>query len=511
MPQLKLKSEGGFAVAGVLAILLAVGTIIGATLHLAPVSSRAAVREQHAVQALANAESGLAHALAWLESDAFNPTVLSGSGAFVIVGDRSLGDGGYRNVTIEPRTGSEYVVTATGYQAGADGREVTRRVQTAVRITSASSGALFPRHWLSFPPGYESDSSHPTNDPDDEAFGYVPIDIEVPPVPNWSRPNYGPKSCANVTKTPRDVTGETCRWAGSYSLNHSSSPARIENAKVTVTGDMDITSSWELSGKNSTISVDGNLRFGGWGGASRVFEDTTIYVGKQTTFGEGSQTTFKGETAIYTESHLNFVGSSGKADFTGDTTLYVGGNMNVAEGATISFQREATVYVNGDLIIEGNAKLNVYDGATFYVNGNVNIKGSGWTSGSGGSEAPWIVFYVCKGLNIEGGAGAGASVPDVAFVLDTVSPHCQHHPVTLKGSGRLNGGIYAPTRVVTIESSSPVVGSLVGLHLNIPQWRDESGFRNDYTRHRERMQSFTLTTPFSSDNVERLPEWREMR
>src|SRR5690606_17625252 len=39
------------------------------------------------------------------------------------------------------------------------------------------------------------------------------------------------------------------------------------------------------------------------------------------------------------------------------------------------------------------------------------------------------------------------------------------------------GGICAPTRTVTIESDSPITGSLVGKQLEIPAWRRESDFR----------------------------------
>lgn len=462
MPRTTVKSEDGFAVAAILVILLAVGTVVGATLHLAPVSTRAAIREQQSVQALANAESGLAYALAWLDSEAFDPSQLSGSAPVVIVADRKLGEGGYRNVTIEPRAGSEYLVAATGYQAGPGGREVTRRVQTAVRITSRSSGALFPRHWLSFPAGYENDPNHPANDPNDPAYGYEVIDVTLP---SWTMPEFGPQVCSNVNKTSRDVINETCRWTGRYQLDWNNSPAAIENANMTVYGDMHITSGWRLDARDSVIGVTGSLTIDG----------------------------------------------SSPADLE-NVTIYVDGNMTIAtDRHRMKVRGDTTVYVKGDLTIRGDASMEIFDGATFYVGGHVSIQGSGWTLGASGPEAPWIVIHVCKSLRIEGGAGAGAPIPDVAFVLDTTSPQCQNYPVTLAGSGSLYGGIYAPTRVVTVESASPVVGSLIGKQLNIPAWRHESDFERDYLQHEERMQSFTLTTASSSESVERLPEWRELR
>jgi hypothetical protein len=453
MSRTQVHSESGFAVAAVLAVLLVVGIVIGAVIQLAPVSARVAMREQQSVQALANAESGLAYGLAWLESAAFDPEEFEGPAEVVAV-ERVLDTGGYRNVTIAQRGNSEYIITATGYQTRPGGGELTRQVQTAARLRTFNTGSVFPRHWLNLPDGYEDDENHPTNDPDDPAYGYEVVLIKVPTMPDdWQVPGYGPDNCANFGKSSRDVANETCRWPGSYSQKSNTT---IENAHLTVHGNVDVGGG--LAARDSVIGITGSLSLKG----NSRYENTSFYVG---------------------------------------------GNVTI--DGDVSFSGQTTMYVNGDLNVKGSGKMHFGDGATFYVSGSVDIGGNGLTSGVSGEEAPWIVFFVRKGLKLHGNVGTGAPIPNVAFLLDTDPSYSSHS--ALKGNYSLNGGIYAPTRKIEIDGNAGTVwGSLIGKSLGIDPGREEE-FRKQYDAYAERMRSFTLTELSSYHRLDRLAEWRELR
>lgn len=176
---------------------------------------------------------------------------------------------------------------------------------------------------------------------------------------------------------------------------------------------------------------------------------------------------------IRTECHWP---STYKLSWSTSPAVISGARVRVAGDFHLGESWRLTAYVDGDLYITGGTGLKFLGGATFHVNGSVYVLEGAWTGGSGGNDAPWVTFYVKEKVEITGAARAGAEIPDAVFLLDT-DPANSHHKVLFKGSGGLRGGICAPTRTVTIESDSPITGSLVGKQLEIPAWRRESDFR----------------------------------
>lgn len=176
---------------------------------------------------------------------------------------------------------------------------------------------------------------------------------------------------------------------------------------------------------------------------------------------------------IRTECHWP---STYKLSWSTSLAVISGARVRVAGDFHLGESWRLTAYVDGDLYITGGTGLKFLGGATFHGNGSVYVLEGAWTGGSGGNDAPWVTFYVKEKVEITGAARAGAEIPDAVFLLDT-DPAYSHHKVLFKGSGGLRGGIYAPTRTVTIESDSPITGSLVGKQLEIPAWRRESDFR----------------------------------
>ena len=501
-------TESGFAALWVVGMLALAGVVVAAFLHLGPLSMRAAVNDLHRVRALDYAESGVAYALAWFQSEQFDPRNFSDSLA-TLVRERELGDGGgYRDLDVIPRGNGEYVIRAVGYQQVREGTEVTRAIETAIRLRTMVTGAVFPRHWLWMLTGdEEQDKNHPINDPNDPAYGYEPVDITVEPVPEWSMPSISSASCPAYGTNLRNVSSE-CRWPGTYSLGWESRDTHIAGARLWITGNMDVGGSWKLTASDSVLRVDQNLTFGG--SSDAFFDDVTFYVGKNASFGGSNDSRFDGTTVIHTGGDLS-VGGSGEIDFYGDTTFYVNGNLNLGGSGRLRFHEHVTAYVDGDLTISGAGLMYFGNGATFYVNGKVTISGSGWTSGRSGEDAPWISFFVKKNVSISGAAGAGASIPDAAFLLDT-DPAYSHYGAQITGSGNLYGGIYAPTRNISLSGSPNVTGSLVGKTLEIPPylWNNESAFRNKYDQHADRMRSYVLKEGTVRRTQERLSEWREV-
>lgn len=498
MRRWQVNSEGGFAVASVVAMLLVVGIIIGAVLQLAAVSTRAALREQQSVQALANAESGVDHALAWLSSDDFDPDLLSDPNGYVIASHLVLGAGGYRDVTIKHRDNFDYVINAIGYQTRPTGGEVTRQVQVAIQLMNTGAGPMFPRHWLALDPP----------DPFEEGSAYEAIDLNVPSMPAWKAPDFGSQTCTNWNQTSRDIVNERCLWSGHYTLdNKSVALATIDNARVTIDGNMKIEKGSKLYAQHSVISVKDSLSFGNDSPAE--FEDVTFYVGKNIAFNDNkSKQTFQGSTTFYSGDSLSI--EKGDLQFNGGTNLYVRGDMTIGNNAEIKFLGETIVYVDGDLYMEGSLEFG--DGATFYVNGNVYIAGNGWKSSAKNENSPWIAFHVRKGLDIGGNGHSGASIPDSVFLLDTDPKHSDY-PVILRGnSTALFGGIYAPTRKIELDGPRNIWGSLIGEQLEVnPKALDEEPFKGRYEAHKTRMESFTLASISGGQRFLRLAEWRELR
>lgn len=264
-----------------------------------------------------------------------------------------------------------------------------------------------------------------------------------------------------------------CHWPSTYKLSWSTSPAVISGARVRVAGDFHLGESWRLTASNSVIRVDNDLKVDG--AAVGEFRDVSFYVGKDALIGAGADVSFHGQTTVYTDGNL-VLDDGGKTQFFGKSTFYIGGDFSLNGGANLTFHDHVTAYVDGDLYITGGTGLKFLGGATFHVNGSVYVLEGAWIGGSGGNDAPWVTFYVKEKVEITGAARAGAEIPDAVFLLDT-DPAYSHHKVLFKGSGGLRGGIYAPTRTVTIESNSPITGSLVGKQLEIPAWRRESDFR----------------------------------
>jgi len=137
-----------------------------------------------------------------------------------------------------------------------------------------------------------------------------------------------------------------------------------------------------------------------------------------------------------------------------------------------------SLWINGDLKINGHGDFLVFeDGVTAYIDGDVTISESGVIAGRVKPDAPWNVFYVRGGLDISGGAFAGAYPPDVVFLFDT-DPRYSDRPIVMSGSGKLHGGIYAPTRIYngTNLGGAEVHGSIIASNIYIPDWYGEERF-----------------------------------
>lgn len=349
------------------------------------------------------------------------------------------------------------------------------------------------------------DTNNPINDPNDPAYGYKPIDVSVKPMPEWNMPQVNPTTCPAYGTSSRNVNGN-CRWPGTYQVPTISSPAAITGARVHVAGDMNIGESSTLTVAESTVRVDGKMTLGG--ASVSNFYNSEFFVAKNVAIGESNKSAFHGPTAIAARGNLS-LGGAGRLEFFDDATFFVGGDMSIGGSGVLVFHDDVVAFVDGDLTISGSGTLTFNGSATFYVAGSVKIQGSGWTRGSGGSNTPWIVFYVRKGVEISGAAGAGSSIPDAAFLLDT-EPAYSQYAVTLTGSASLYGGVYAPTRVIRVQGTSPVTGSLIGKTLEIPSWRQEKEFRDKYDQHAERMRSFHLPSRTRTRGSEQLLEWREV-
>lgn len=542
MSRTQFNGEGGFAVAWVVAILMVVGVIIAAVLQLAPISLRAAVREQHSVQALAHAESGIAYALTWLQYEGFDT-----GGPGLPSTERQLGDGGFRNVIVTSRGDDEFGVAVTGYVLLPQGGEVARRVETAIKLSITSLGSVFYTHV-----GRMSD---PGND-------HIPVDIEWESPPKWNgwdgwkdrepwQPTPQWSYCDNYDTSLRNIgAGELCRWGTPYDLTWEGRDSAIVSSIVRMENGMTLGFGRTLTASNSTIMVDGSLNIAqstttwdnvnfyvdgtttlGDGGSATfkgpttiqttgdfevkgsktvTFNDpTTVYVGGSGELGKGSTTTFRKHTTIHTGEDLH-VGGSGSVEFLDGATFRVGGNLILDGSGSLKMHGGATIYVDGDLTLEGSGTMDFGDGATFYVNGNVTINGGAWAKGASGKEPPWIIMHVRKGLEINGSAGAGANVPDFAFLFSTALAD-SHHPIKMTGSSGLRGGIYAPTRDVSLTWSSQLWGSVIGQTVSLANPNSEDIFKGRYEAREERMQSFHLQAESRRTGSERLLEWREVR
>lgn len=127
-------------------------------------------------------------------------------------------------------------------------------------------------------------------------------------------------------------------------------------------------------------------------------------------------------------------------------------------------------------------------------------------------DAPWNVFYVRGGLDISGGALASANPPDVVFLFDT-DPRYSDRPIVMSGSGKLYGGIYAPTRIYngTNLGGAEVHGSIIASNIYIPDWYGEERFRRYFEAVEERMKTFRLGIGRRYDGPMELLGWREVR
>lgn len=506
------RGERGMASVWVIGILALAGIVAGAALQVALLAQRSAEVEQARVRALDYAESGVAYAIAYLAQGAVSPDAVAaclpdGSSPSTVLGELSLGPGGgYRSLSVCRRGNGEYVIRVIGYAQGPIGREIARGLETVVSLGAGRSRPLFPRHWLWMLTGDpEKDKNNPINDPTDPAYGYVPVDVHVKPMPAWEMPVVSPVTCPAYGTRSRDVTTE-CRWPGTYSLAWDSSPAAIRGAKLHVTGDLNIDGSWRLNAADSVVRVDGRMSLGG--ASTTEFRNMTFFVGRHVDIGGSNDSKFYGDTAIYAQGNLT-LGGAGRVEFFDGATFFVGGHMTLGGSGDLYFHGDVIAFVDGDLKIQGSGLMRFDGAATFYVNGSVKIQGSGWTRGAGGHDTPWITFYVKKEVEISGAAGAGSSVPDAVFLLDT-DPAYDGYEVSLTGSASLYGGIYAPTRKIKVTGTSQVTGSLVGKTLDIPSWRSEAEFRDRYNRYAERMRSFYVTTEGRTRTSEYLLEWREL-
>lgn len=501
--------EAGFAAAWVVAVLLIVGVVVGAMLQLSTISLRAAVREQESLQALINAESGIAYALTWFESEHFDFSQLSDGEVVLYDEPRELGDGGIERLVVRHRAGSEFEIHSTGYRLRQSGGKTTRTVVTAVKASTIIGGGMFPRHWVDMK-ALNAKPGDPNYDPSYEGFVY-----EMPDV-SWTHPgpiqvpNYSPPVLCNGDRRFQDCN----RWAGNYSVGAEGSPTTVNGAQVRIEGNVRYGGNSNYTVNDSVLAVNGAVEFGGSSKGHARFENSSLYAAGKINFAGSSRVSFHGPTYIAT----NHTGSSGfeiggdtRVDFHGPTTLRVAGNLNFSSGGQLAtFHKPAKIYVDGNLTISGAAMPYFAEGAEFFVLGDVTITGSGWPKGTEGEDAPWIVFRVGGGLSVTGGAGAGADMPNAVFLVD---PDKTHPPVAISGSGVVYGGIYAPTRTVDITGSGDVYGSIVADEINIPtSWRYEWEFKERYERVADRLMSFWRDHQIDDVRlVERMMEWREVR
>src|SRR5690606_4593267 len=276
-----------------------------------------------------------------------------------------------------------------------------------------------------------------------------------------------------------------------YTLAWDSDGAKIAGSNVRF-GRFSLGEDRSLTVSDSTIYVDGDFVISGRGEAS--FKNVTLFVGGKFDVGESSDATFENVT-VYVRDTLA-IGGDGKARFV-NAMLHAGSEATIGGSGAITLAGGSSLWINGDLKIDGHGDFRVFaDGVTAYIDGDVTISGSGMIAGTDTDEpdAPWNVFYVRGGLDISGDALAGANPPDVVFLFDT-DPRYSDRPIVMSGSGKLYGGIYAPTRIYdngTNLGGAEVHGSIIASNIYIPDWYGEERFRRYFEAVEERMKTFHL-------------------
>ncbi|MBO2521738.1 MAG: hypothetical protein CW345_08040 [Firmicutes bacterium] len=494
-PQLRedRTAQGGWALFAVIALLGVLAVVAGALLRLAPSSLRLSLTQLDRVAAFDYAESGIHYALAWLREGRFNPSRPQESLATLVTEHAFTETGGFCALEVVPQANDVFTVAVTGYQRRGNRTQVYRTALD-IRFPEFETVPLFHTHWIRT--AIEKD------------YQWFPISWE-----SWDRSTASPgtfpsysRRCANAATRTRDIDHETCLWPGEYTLDWDSDGAKIAGSNVRF-GRFSLGGDWSLTVSDSTIYVDGDFVIS-QGTAS--FKNVTLFVGGKFDVGGSSVATFENVT-VYVRDTLA-IGGAGTAQFV-NAMLHSGSDAAIGGSGAIRLAGGSSLWINGDLKINGDGDFLVFeDGVTAYIDGDVTISGSGMIAGTGEPDAPWNVFYVRGGLDISGGALAGANPPDVVFLFDT-DPRYSDRPIVMSGSGKLYGGIYAPTRIYngTNLGGAEVHGSIIASNIYIPDWYGEEPFRRRFEAVEERMKTFHLGIGRRYDGPMELLGWREVR
>lgn len=438
------REEGSAILAGILVIIVLI-MIIGVIATIVPLYLRNVSIEAEYALALHTAESGLYHALTWLNQypkdhmtyfESEFPYKKSEESYCIIEEDSSF------SIDLT----NDGVLTSYGtYQ----GRQRTISVKLAFE-SMFPADSLFA-YCINYFQGTQTA---------DENFKMPPVDPPIAPTfptrPDLSdfEPWNGEFTIANPDPSPdappikvlinKDLTiGDSLQIEGNVELLVTGSLALKNGAEIRTNGNVNITTGGDFIAKSSSL-----VSLGG--------EETTISAGGIIDINNDSQVSSDGNLTMFAGNNLRLHGG-GNLIVQGDITVVANNNIDLNNKAVLYSDGGSRLFAAGDLTFHSEAFFTSREPVLLVVEGDLNVKSQVKVFID---NDQWNEVFVSGDVHLESASIVGnESLPNV--VLFVLEPNRQ---ITMTNKAKFYGGIFAPFTELKMHSGASIEGALICKH-----------------------------------------------
>lgn len=336
------RKEAGFALFSGLLTLLVLVMVIGAVTVIVPVHQRSVEVQGKQALALHAAESGVFHALAWLnqyDRDFFE--------RFATEFPYKKSEDQYYSIDGKGRFSIDLTDDGTLIAYGEYGNH-QRVVSIRLSTSDAEGYRLFEECLLYF------EGNQPTDD------NFIPPNITVPtPPPPPEKP----------ARPPKPQLSEYQDWNGQMVIRNPNQSPDAPPLKVRIRNGLSLgfQGSLRIEG-NVDLYVDGTLSLGSRA-SIHATGDLNLYVDGALSLGWNSQFSVGGNMHLYTNGALT-LNSQAQFSVEGDSFLYVDGAFSLGSPSQFTVGGDLELYADGAFSTNNGAELTVAGDATIISGGS---------------------------------------------------------------------------------------------------------------------------------------------